>query len=258
MEELGGEKNQGGDAGAWDVLAEEAASAERLANLRKAIKGAEKNDIASELQQKTRDAVAEYENRLGREITRGEMQAIMRAEPSYYGLVQRDAEGNQFNSAGKVCEKGLTGLIIDEFGYKEEKSGIFSSKKRDESTRESTIAEDVLEGADVMIFRLPVDITLNAGKGGEIGSVDENGEVSEGFRKVGNVGGVRISSGFRMTNGARRLETPVCVMLFEGEERMHADEMVSVLKKYPEQFRDIADEALASYWDYADAMEDAA
>ena len=261
MERLGGDNNQGGDAGKWEDLKqapEESASADRLTSLRRAIKGDKEADIASEFQKNTRDAVAEYEKRLGREITRSEMQAIMRAEPSFYGLVQRDAEGNPYNSAGKVFEKGLTKLIIDEFGYREKKDGVFSSKERDESTRETTIAEDVLEGADVMIYQLPVDITLNRDKSGAIGSVNEEGELIEGFQEIGKMDGVKISSGFRKTNGARKLDTPVCVMLFESDGQMYLDQMMDVLRRNRVQFKEVTDDALASYWDYADATEEVA
>lgn len=260
MEILGGNKQSG--ASEWDELANASAEVQgndRVAELRRALADIQNEEIEPEFQDKTRDAVMAFEERQGREITRSEMRAIMRAEASYYGVVKRDASGNLYNNAGKVFEKGLSNLIIEEFGYKEERNGMFATKVRDESTRVSNIAEDVLEGADVMVYRLPVDITLNREKGGEIGSVDEDGEVVEGFRTMGNLGGVRVSSGFRKTNGGvHKLSTPVCVMLFESEGRMEVDEMLDAVRRHKAEFREITDDALASYWDYADAMEDAA
>lgn len=262
MEKLGGEKLNRGGIGEQNDLGGETKMknlGKRVLALREELtRGTREKDIPEEYREMTRDAVLDYEERQGRAVTRGEMQAIMRAEPSFYGLVQRDAEGNLYNNVGSVFERGLTSLIIQEFGYKEEKQGIFMTKIRDESTRESNIAQDVLEGADVMIYQLPVDITLNPGKGGEIGSVNDDGEVTEGFRPVGDVGGVRISSGFRKTNGARELKTPVCVILFESRERMPVEEMLDVIRQNSAQFRELTDEALGSYWDYADAMETAA
>ncbi|MCL2002133.1 hypothetical protein FWG76_01875 [Candidatus Saccharibacteria bacterium] len=216
--------------------------------------------LSAEQRQATLDAVSGAEERYGRPLTDSERRAIQRAEPEFYGVVKRhDKQGYQANAAGKVFEKGATALLIDGFGYREKKNGMFVERERDMSTRVTNIAEDVLEGADVIVNRLPVDITLNPEKGGEIGRVDENGELKQGYSELGEVEGVRISAGFRITNGARRLPMPVCVMLFEGAgRRLDASEMLERMRRNPQGFRQLADDAMASYWDYADAAEEAA
>jgi len=205
-------------------------------------------------------AVVETERRYERQLTDSELTAIVKAEPSFYGVAHKlDANGFPTNAAGKVFEKSITNWMVEQFGYVEKKEGMFSRLERDMSTHEANIAEDILEGADLMVSRLPIDITLNSEKGGKIGSVNADGETEEGFAMQGNIDGVAVKSGFRITNGQHKLSMPVCVILFEGaKERLSPEDMMEKIWGNPVAFKRLADDAMSAYWDYTDATDMAA
>lgn len=94
--------------------------------------------------------------------------------------------------------------------------------------KQTYIAEDILEGADVVVNQLLVDITLTPEKSGKIGDV-------------------RISSGFRMSNGAQELKMPVCVILFQAVGRATPIDMLEKLQNDPLPFRELADDAFSSF-----------
>lgn len=247
------EKSEKPGVNPWEMMAAE----ERLSTARRHVQSAYEYNLSAKQHQQTLDAVAEMEQRYERQLTDGELLAIIKPEPNFYGMAHKlDPNGFPANADGKVLEKGITQMIIEQFGYVDKKDGVFSRHERDMSTREANIAEDVLEGADVMVNRLPVDITLNPEKGGKIGSVDADGGVVDGFATIGDIDGVIIRSGFRMTNGRHELPMPVCVILFEGaRERLFPGDIVEKMRRNPLDFKRLTDDAMSAYWDYADAME---
>jgi hypothetical protein len=237
----------------WNIMAE----AERLNAVRRRVQDTEKHNLSAEQHQETLNAVTGTELRYGRPLTDSEMLAVIKSESEFYGVARKlDANGYPVNAAGKVFEKGITELMIQQFGYTEKKDGVFSVRERDMSTRGANIVEDVLEGADIMLMGMPVDITLNPEKGGKIGSVDADGKITEGYATIGDIDGVTIKSGFRMTNGRHNLPMPVCVMLFEGSrERLNASDIVDKMHSNSQAFTKLTDDAMSAYWDYSDAVD---
>lgn len=246
------QNRNGGTEGAdqWGAMAAEG----RLEKARECIR---EIGLSEEQRQQTFDAVADMEKRYGRQLTDSELETIIKAEATFYGVARLvDYRGFPATADGRVFERGVTKLLIDEFGYDERRDGVFSVRERNMTTRKANIAEDVLEGTDVVVRELPVDITLSAEKRGVIGSIDEGGNVQEGYTVVGNIDDVVVRSGFRMANGEHELLMPVCVMLFEGAQgRMPVGNILEKLRRFPTAFRELAEKATSSYWDYADAME---
>jgi hypothetical protein len=212
----------------------------------------------------TAAAVKKYEDARGRKLTDSELRAVIRAEVEFYGAVRRDDEGNPYHAAGKYFERKLTEMIIEDIGFTEEPSkpgSLFRPARiRNESVREANIVEDVLESTDVVIHGLPIDITINPDKNGEIGSVsvdEDSGEASitSGFTEIGEINGVKVSFGFRTTNGVHKLDMPVCVILFSDNRELRAspESLLENVGRDRKKLQELIDDAMSSYWDYADA-----
>ena len=254
METISSGSGRGERDNSWEMLGNE--SVHRALQMRESRGSGDR--LTAEQRNTTNQAIIDYEKRVEREMTVGEIEAVIRSETNFYGEKKnRDTGGNLFNRAGEVFETGVTKFLIEKLGYVTKQGTVFATRERDLSTREANIVEDVLEGTDVVVKGLPIDVTLNAEKGGRIGSVDAEGRPISGFRRLGNLEGVKVSFGFRMENGNHELTMPVCVMLFESlqGERMSAEEMLEEIRKEPEAFCELVDESSSAYWDYIDATQ---
>lgn len=123
-------------ASPWDDLArmpdmsETAAAASRMYAFRKEVWGDGKIPLSSEQQSQTDKAILDFEDRQQRAVTRHELAVLAHSEADFYGAVRRNENGEPYNAAGKVFEKGLVKLLIQEFGYTEKKTGMFAERLR--------------------------------------------------------------------------------------------------------------------------------
>jgi hypothetical protein len=76
---------------------------------------------------------------------------------------------------------------------------------------------------------------------------------------IGEINGVNVLTGTRITNGYHKLPKPVCVMLFQGaRDRLEQDEMLSKIQQSPEMFRELTESAIDTHQNYEDASEEIA